>query len=303
LADAETIRAGSFPLTTKETVFSDALSSFVGNKVNVQADRLLIQNARLIDYRDRNLERPPDERKPMFVGMVDSIPFPLNIDTIQIKSAHITYEERQENTSESMVIDFNEVFGSFYNVTNIQQAREKSRNLEIDLIGKVNNAGALSVRLNLPYEKRNFEIMATYEDAPLSTFNRTFIPLAGISFEDGMLKKFELRMNGNYTAANNILYFSYHNLKVNVLDRGNEQKEKKGILSLIANAAIHHSNLPEEKHFRVAEYQSERNIYRSPFNYIAHTISEGLILIVPRKVVSKAILKEEYNTTDKRKSK
>ena len=66
-----------------------------------------------------------------------------------------------------------------------------------------------------------------------------------------------------------------------MLDGHSGEHDKKGLVSLMANSAIRRHNLPDQGHYIVADYQSFRNIYRGPFNFMWESIKEGLLYIVP----------------------
>ena len=42
-------------------------------------------------------------------------------------------------------------------------------------------------------------------------------------------------------------------------------------------------NDPTTKNYIIADYRSERNIYRGPFNFMWQTVKEGFIQIIPTK--------------------
>ena len=88
-------------------------------------------------------------------------------------------------------------------------------------------------------------------------------------------------MNAGSTESSNILTFDYQDLTLEIMKDDQNQEEKKGLLSLIANSAIRHNNMPDNNNYRVAEYQALRNIYRGPFNFWWETIKEGMLHIFP----------------------
>ena len=88
-------------------------------------------------------------------------------------------------------------------------------------------------------------------------------------------------MNANRTQSSNTLVVDYDSLGLAVLKDHEHDYKKRGLVSSIANSAIRHTNLPDHKHYHVAEYDSYRNIYRGPFNFMWETAKEGMMFIVP----------------------
>ena len=84
---------------------------------------------------------------------------------------------------------------------------------------------------------------------------------------------------------------------------GKNKHKKKVLLSAIANTAIRANNLPGQKKYLTSDYQSQRNIYRSPINYIIQGLIHGFTRIVPGKNVQKLINKDEKKSKKKKKKK
>jgi hypothetical protein len=86
-----------------------------------------------------------------------------------------------------------------------------------------------------------------------------------------------------------------------IYEKSKKESNKKTILSAIANSAIRPNNLPGQKKYLHAEYQSERNKYRSPINYITQGLISGFTRIVLGKAVQKLINKEDKKSKRRRK--
>jgi hypothetical protein len=88
-------------------------------------------------------------------------------------------------------------------------------------------------------------------------------------------------MAASKTAAENVLTVNYQDLALAVLMDHDHDYKKKSMVSAIANSAIRHANLPDQKHYHVPEYTSYRNVYRGPFNFMWESAKQGMLYIVP----------------------
>ena len=94
--------------------------------------------------------------------------------------------------------------------------------------------------------------------------------------------------------SQNKLIFDYSDLHMNMVKESDDHTAKKRIfLSAMANAAIRNNNMPDQEKYLTAQYQSDRNMYRSPVNYIIQGLIQGITHIVPGKNVQKAIEKKK----------
>jgi hypothetical protein len=88
-------------------------------------------------------------------------------------------------------------------------------------------------------------------------------------------------MEAGRNSSSNQLVFQYENLKLKILD---EKKSVNKLKSSLANMFTSKNNLPADRNYKTANYRSDRNIYRGPFNLIWQSTKEGLIQIVPGEV-------------------
>ena len=108
--------------------------------------------------------------------------------------------------------------------------------------------------------------------------------MAKVSVESGRLHLLDFKMDVTGTTSNNQLDMQYDNLKIVVMG---ESKNKKGMISLVANSLVRKQNLPGKKKYRTAQYTSERNLHKGPFNFIWNSLKMGFIEILPARVVQK----------------
>ena len=285
----------------------DAQSNF--SELDIRAKSMLIDGFELKDFRDKNKPRPPDAEKPMFSAMVKSVPISLKVDSIQVRNSHIYYSELGENKSEAGTIHFADVSVDIAGLTTIPEYQESTQSFNVKINAKLNQQAGMAVNMDVPYNSESFKMHATIGSFNLGVLNTTLRPLAGVEVTSGIIHKIDIQMDANRTGSHNVLVVDYDSLGLAVLkDEGHDFK-KKGLISTIANGAIRHTNMPEHNHYQVADYQSYRNIYRGPFNFMWETAKEGMMFIVPTGATSillgdiekKARKKQEKQEKDKKK--
>jgi hypothetical protein len=281
-----------FELGRLESNKIDALSSFLGEKLDIRANSIVVSDLDFRDHRDKNIPRPPDKEKPMFEGMIASIPISLEIDSIMIKDSRISYEEIPKGSSSGGVIQFDRVFGTVYNVTTIPEFKADYNQFEADIIARLNGTGKIKLRLEVPYSKESFRAYAEVNEFDMTKMSATLVPMAGVRIISGDLINMDLSMNASRTLSSNVLVMDYENLHVEILD-SEKHKEKKGLLSSVANLAIRQNNHPDDNNYVITEYSTERNIYRGPFKLIFSSMKDGIMQIVPSKTTRKILAKKK----------
>lgn len=262
--------------------------------LDILARKILIDSLDIKLQRNKNLSRPADAVKPMFNGMISSIPIPVEVDSIQILNSTLTYSELAAKKDESGSISLKNINGVIRGFTNISTKQQSKKKLEALLTSSLNGFAGIDIDLTVPYNKEAFQLSVAMGQMELNKFNPMLLPLAGVEIESGALKKLNYTMNAGPNQSQNSLIFDYNNLHVKLTkEKENHKHKKRAIISMIAEAAVKNDNCPEDKHYLTATYQTERNIYRSPVNYIIQGLIQGVVRIVPGKNIGKAITKDK----------
>ncbi len=257
-------------------------NSRIYGELEVRANKIEIDGLDLRDHRNKNMPRPPDKEKPMFFGMIQQIPIPLEVDTLQVKRSRISYTELGENKQNPGTILFNDLFGTVYKLSTIKEIQEKFGTIEGDFIGQMNKHGFISARLVVPYRNDDFWLKARLDSFDVTQLNNTMVPMADVDMKSGFISKMILEISANRNGAESKLILDYEDMAFEVFRYENDKSYKKlGALSNIANMAIKHHNRPGTSSYKTAEYYTKRNINRSPFNLIWNCSKDGFINIVP----------------------
>jgi len=262
--------------------------------LDIMAQTIHLDGIHIKLQRNKNFSRAPDTVKPMFKEMIDNIPLALDIDSVQITNSSLIYSELGVKKEHSGTIEINQINGNIVGITNIPELQQNLGELSADLTASLGGLAPMKVNLVVPYQGEAFSLDVDVAAMELSKLNPTLTPLAGVEIEKGELTRIKFHMNASRYHSQNKLIFDYSNLHMNMVKESKHHTEKKRFfLSALANAAIRNNNMPGQEKYLTAEYQSERNIYRSPVNYIIQGLIQGITHIVPGKNVQKAIEKKK----------
>ena len=85
---------------------------------------MVVDELQIAFRKNKKYERPPDVYKPMFRGMINSIPIELTIDSVLIKNSSVTYSELGAKKSKSGSIDITEINASIHGITNMPKQQQ-----------------------------------------------------------------------------------------------------------------------------------------------------------------------------------
>lgn len=258
------------------------------DSLNIEAGFIEIDSLVFDDFRNKNIPRPDEPIKPLFNGIVNSIPFPVRVDSVLIRRSYVTYAELAAKQETVGAIEFTNINGQISNITNdtLEQKRLEMMKIRLDcgMYGQSN----LSFNVDVPYGNRAFFLNAELRNIDLVRFNPMILPLTGLEITEGNLDHFQLQMNASFYSSQNRFRFDYSGLKVDLLVASRTEEFKDlGWLSGLANSAVSPDNIPGSNGYTdVQSYSTERNIRRSPFNYMWLCIKDGMAIIVPSDVAS-----------------
>ena len=159
------------------------------------------------------------------------------------------------------------------------------------------------VTLEIPYDREAFHLDTRITSFDLVAFNPTLIPMANIEVTSGTIDNLYLKMTASRTSAVNSLVLDYSDLDIAVVrELEHHHIQSRPFLSTIAAAAIRSQNLPDDNNYVLAEYTSERNIYRAPYNFIWNTLKDGFLSIVPTKAIRTVMGSNTYKEMESQKS-
>ena len=279
-------------------------SSDFYTQLDIEAQKVSINELNIKLQRNKNISSPPYTAKPMFQGIINAIPIAVLIDTVQISNSSVTYGELGVKKSESGSLKIQDINGNITDITNMPNEQINKGQLDAKISASLLGKAEINIDLNVPYDKETFLLAVDVGEMNLTNLNPTLKPLAGVEMVTGKMKRIQFQMNAGPVKSQNKLVFDYSSLHATLINEKSKDKSKKRVLlSAIANAAIRENNIPGQNKYIIAEYQSERNINRSPINYIIQGLINGVTRIVPGKAIQKLINKDDKKRNKSKKHK
>jgi len=277
-------------------------SSDFYTQLDIEAQKISVDGLNIKLQRNKNYPRPPDVAKPMFQGIINAIPMAILIDSVQISNSAITYGELGVKKHESGAIKIQDMNGTINGITNIPEEQKNIGQLDAKIKASLAGKAAINIDLIVPYDKETFSMAVNVGAMNMTSLNPTLKPLAGVEMVSGQMSRMQFYMNAGPYRSQNKLVFDYSDLHLKLINEKKHDK-KMVLLSAVANGAIRSHNLPDQKHYLIANYQSVRNAYRSPINYIVQGLVQGFTRIVPGKIVQKLINKDNKKKRKKKRKK
>jgi hypothetical protein len=242
----------------------------------------------LEDYRDKNKPRPEELEKPLFEGMVERIPFPIELDTIRISNAAIVYRELLPGNAKPVSLKFDQVSAEVLNV--ISSDSLQAGTMIVNASAVFNGVAKMNMDFQVPYGKESFSLQARVQGFELSELNEILERMATVRVASGKVIEMLLEMEVSRYRSSNKLTFQYEDLKLELLGKDYSKKKLK---SLVANLLSSKRNLATDSNYKKASYVTDRNIYRGPFNLVWESTKEGLLQIVPGDVTQVFVTKKK----------
>lgn len=242
----------------------------------MRIETLSVRDTEIASYKNRRIVRQ-EKFKPMLHEMVQGVPFPLSIDTVEISNTHVVYEELSATGDKSGRITFDDLSGVMRGLTNRPQQPDSMYTLTAS--GKVMDAGQLRAVFRIPAHPSNdrFAVEGTLGPLNLRIFNRILEPLAEAGIHSGRLDGLSFTIAGNAKEAEVSMKMRYSDLSVSLLrEDKNGRKHERRLASGFVNLMLIKSSNPDRKGMREVQNAAVRDTTRSQFNYLWRTLLGGI---------------------------
>jgi hypothetical protein len=203
--------------------------------------------------------------------------FGFYIKTLKLTNGDVSYRERGPKSGMIGNVFFTAVNATVSNITNIPARIKANPLMTVEASAKFLGESTLSSRWQLPLNSTNgrFHISGELQRMNAMSLNKITRPLGMASIKQGTIDKVTFDMEGSDTKGEGEVLFLYHDLKLDILKQGDDEKElsKKGFISLLANTIIKNKN-DQINNKKSVSY--DRVITKSFFNLIWKTIYTGV---------------------------
>ncbi len=198
----------------------------------------------------------------------------IDIQTIYAAHSSIVYEEQAPKSQMNGFIRFEDVTGKVTNVTNMNSRIAKDNLLRVEAGARIMGKAALLSQWSIPLDKTDGSFKITGRVGPFSIplLNPAFEPLSMASIRSGEAERMDFEINGNHEGSKGTVLFKYKDLKIDLLRKNKQDSlQKKGFLSLVANAAVRNKNESD----KARDYKFTKDRYKSLFNLLWNSIFAG----------------------------
>ncbi|WP_316785714.1 hypothetical protein [Pedobacter frigiditerrae] len=285
-----------YDLKFDELSFSGIDFISLNNDGNLHAKRLNIGPAKVAVFLNRQL--PPasfDKGRNYPHNALKRLGIETLIDTLTLNKVDIAYTEYNPQTKELGTLRLENLSGKILNITNDSLRLSKKNHAYADLTTYVMGTGKLNVKIdfNLTAKDAAFSYVGHVSPFNLKVLNPLSRSLGLVSINTGSVKSVDFTINANERGSAGVVKFAYNDLKVNLLKEDeNGVKEKKGLLSFLANTIlIKNDNPTKDEPLRVANITFTRVpqasffnlMWKSVFIGIRETVGLGIVPVKPMK--------------------
>lgn len=254
--------------------FEDLLEhgNFVLNKV-------LLKNANIGLYKDKTKPEPPYKKQLLPASALRNLPVDLTIDTVLVENSRITINEKGKREKGVSELRFEKLNAQIYGFTNDSIKLIENNFLTINASSMI--MGAASVNFHASFDLLSpideHTVTASVGSCNAKIFNKVLTPMMLVTIKSGKIIKLDYKYKGNDNEAIGSLNFEYENIKIDVLNK-TQQDKKQGVLSLAANTLIRSSNKRSGgKTFVTGAIKTKRIQNKNIFPYLWHAVQSGII--------------------------
>ena len=272
--DYMTVRTG------KISVSKFDLDQYLADSV-FRSGTVSIDDPYFTSYRDK---RPPFNAgiiKPLPAKLIQKIPEKISVDTILIRNGTAIYSELNDKTGETGVIPITRISGDIFPIKNFDLTLTDS--FRIRLNGYLLDSGWIRLRTRESYLDTLSGFLITVRMRPHSMMylNQVLPALSSMKLRSGYLDTLTMRAIGRDDISLGEMRMYYHDLKVQFLKNGKEEKKRflQGLITFIANSFI----IKNDNKKRVGVVYFPRLRDRSFINYYIKIAMSGVASSVGAK--------------------
>lgn len=268
------------------------LSSYL-KRGEVFADEMHIANGFLSVFNDNSYPKLVKDKTGRFPHqLLQKIKIPITLKKILLQKLDISYAEFDAKSKQRGRISFNNTSGVISNVTNQAKYKKVNPITEANLVSHLMEQGKLTVnfKFNTIAPKADFTYQGQLQNMDARQLNYITRPLAMVQVKSCLIRKLAFDIKANEDVATGRVKFLYNDLSLGLMKQheGGQRLQRLGLLSLLANAIIIHSDNPSnDGKFTVAPINYKRKPTGSFFNFIWKTLFQGVkysVGFTPQKI-------------------
>src|SRR5436190_784013 len=266
--------------TGKVSVSKFDLDQYLEDSV-FRSGNVTIDEPYFTSYRDKT---PPFHEgiiKPLATKLIQKIPFKVSIDTILISNGTAVYTELNDKTKETGIVPVTRMNGDIFPIKNFGLTPADSFRIRLNFY--LLDSGWVRLRTRESYLDTLSGFLITLRMQPHSMLylNKILPALSSVKLQSGYLDTLTMRAVGQDYLSLGEMRMYYHDLKVQFLKNGKEEKKRflQGLITFIANSFV----IKNENKKRVGVVYFPRLRDRSFINYYIKIAMSGVASSVGAK--------------------
>ena len=266
--------------TGKISVSKFDLGQYLEDSV-FRSGNITIDEPYFTSYRDKTPPFHAGIIKPLATKLIQKIPFKVSIDTILISNGTAVYTELNDKTKETADVLVTRMNGDIFPIKNFGLTPTDSFRLRLNFY--LLDSGWIRLRTRESYLDTLSGFLITLRMQPHSMLylNKILPALSSVKLQSGYLDTLTMRAVGQDYLSLGEMKMYYHDLKVQFLKNGKEEKKRflQGLMTFIANSFI----IKNENKKRVGVVYFPRLRDRSFINYYIKIAMSGVASSVGAK--------------------
>lgn len=246
---------------------NDSIFHFKSNKINIYKPKLNI-------YRDKLVADDPSHKK-LYSKMLRDLKFNLQINTVYVNEAAITYAEKVKNDAPPSLLKFPDLEATIKNFGNVYPNDSIKTSIAVKGVFMENAPLNVNWSFNVHDPNDDFTFKSEISTLPVNQLNQFMKPSLNVKLS-GRIDKLFFSTYGNNNIANTDLKVMYKNLDVIALKENGTEKNK--LLSTIIDIFVPKQSENEDGMYRYGMAKAvERDKTKSVFNFIWLNIKAALL--------------------------
>lgn len=262
-------------IQTSTTIWSGIDFTAFMKERSIVIDTITIQHAEINSYKNRQIAQPQRE-KHLLNQTLRHLPIALDIRCIQFGPLDVVYQELTPEGVQPGKLTVTNLTGECLGLSN-RPAQNQSF-LTIRSTGKLMGLANLQTTINFSLQdtSEQFTVNGQLGSLAMNQLNTLTEPLANLSIQNGRIDTLIFNITGNKHSSAVDLKLLYNGLEIELIKDHDGQIRQRRLLSEAINDWILYSSNPQYGRTRIGTGSTDRDPYKSQFNYLWKSLWPGL---------------------------
>ena len=262
-------------IQTSTTIWSGIDFTAFMKERSIVIDTITIQHAEINSYKNRQIAQPQRE-KQLLNQTLRHLPIALDIRCIQFGPLDVVYQELTPEGVQPGKLTVTNLTGECLGLSN-RPAQNQSF-LTIRSTGKLMGLANLQTTINFSLQdtSEQFTVNGQLGSLAMNQLNTLTEPLANLSIQNGRIDTLIFNITGNKHSSAVDLKLLYNGLEIELIKDHDGQIRQRRLLSEAINDWVVYSSNPQYGRTRIGTGSTDRDPYKSQFNYLWKSLWPGL---------------------------